>query len=301
MTNYPCISQFQQLVELKDYRRATKKEYIRYVRKLAEHFQCDPATLSENQIREYFLFLRQQQHYKSASMKGVKYSLMSFYLDCLKVQGWTIFKEVRIARPQTLPVVLSRQEVRDLLAALTEPRFRTVLSLMYHTGLRVGEAVALEVSAIHGKETPPRIHLRDGKGGKDRFVPLAVPMAEELRQWWRTHRHPRFLFPSPGCSGRGAADLDAMALATVPMSASSVQTAFRLARAASRINADATPHSLRHSYATHLLEEGVSLVQISKYLGHESIETTIIYTHLTAISEARTQRALHTLYQRLPR
>jgi len=126
-------------------------------------------------------------------------------------------------------------------------------------------------------------------------------MVEELRQWWRTHRHPRFLFPSPGGSGRGGADLDAMALATVPMSASSVQTAFRLARAASRINAAATPHSLRHSYATHLLEEGVSLVQISKYLGHESIETTLIYTHLTAISEARTQRALHPLYQRLPR
>ena len=104
--NYPSISQFQQLVELKDYRPATKKEYVRYVRKLAEHFQCDPATLSENQLREYFLFLRQHKHYKAAPMKAAKYSLLCFYLDCVKVKDWTVFKDVRIAEPDVLPVVL---------------------------------------------------------------------------------------------------------------------------------------------------------------------------------------------------
>ena len=93
---YPSILKFQQLVELKDYRPATKKEYLRYVCKLAEHFQCDPATLSENQIREYFLFLRQHKHYKAAPMKAAKYSLLCFYLECVQVQGWTVFKEVRM-------------------------------------------------------------------------------------------------------------------------------------------------------------------------------------------------------------
>lgn len=296
--NYASIHQFQHFVELKDYRPATKKEYVRYVCKLAEHFQCDPATLCENQIRQYFLFLRQHKHYQAAPMKAAKYSLLAFFLDCVKVQNWTVFGEVRIAEPEVLPIVLGRSEVRSLLADLTEPRFRTCLRLMYHCGLRVGEAVGIEVRDIHGRETPPRLHVRNGKGGKDRFVPLAPAMVQELRDWWIVHRNPRFLFPSPG---RGWADRtlslsQAMGQSTAPMSVSSVQMAYRLARAASGVNAAATTHSLRHSYATHLLEEGVSLLQISKYLGHQSIETTVIYTHLTALSEAKTQAALAALY-----
>ena len=297
--NYPSIAQFQQLVELKDYRPATKKEYVRYVRKLAEHFQCDPATLSENQIREYFLFLRQHKRYKRAAMKAAKFSLRCFFVESLKVAGWSVFDEVRIAEPQVLPVVLSRSEVQALLQAISEPRFRTVLALMYHCGLRVGEAVTIEVRDIHGRVTPPRLHIRHGKGGKERFVPLAPAMVQQLRQWWRTHRHRTLLFPSPG---RGWADrseslAQSMARSTAPLSVSAVQLAYRLARAASGVNSASTTHSLRHSYATHLLEEGVSLLQISKYLGHESIETTVIYTHLTAISEAKTQAALALLHQ----
>lgn len=299
MINHPSISQFQQLVELKDYRPATKKEYVRYVRKLAEHFQRDPATLTENQIRQYFLFLRQHKHYKAAPMKAAKYSLMAFFLDSVKVQNWSVFREVRIAEPEVLPVVLARTEVQSLLRSITEPRFKTVLSLMYHCGLRVGEAVTIEVRDIHGRENPPRLHIRNGKGGKDRFVPIAPAMVQGLRAWWSTHRNRTFLFPSPG---RGWADRSeslsqSMSRSTVPMSVSSVQMAYRLARAASGVNSASTTHSLRHSYATHLLEEGVSLLQISKYLGHESIETTVIYTHLTAISEARTQAALALLHK----
>jgi len=299
--SYPSIHQFNQFVQLKDYRPATKKEYVRYIAKLAEHFQCDPATLSENQLREYFLFLRQHKHYKAAPMKAAKFSLRAFFLDHLKLQGWSVFNELRIAEPEVLPVVLARAEVRSLLAALTEPRFRTALRLMYHCGLRVGEAVALQVRDVHGQETPPRLHVRNGKGGKDRFVPIAPAMVEELRQWWRVHRHPKFLFPSPG---RGWADRSlslsqAMGQSSAPMSVSSVQMAYRLARAASGVNSASTTHSLRHSYATHLLEEGVSLRQISQYLGHESLDTTVVYTHLTAISEARTQAALATLHRSL--
>jgi site-specific recombinase XerD len=299
--HFPSISQFQQLVELKDYRPATKKEYVRNVRKLAEHFQCDPATLTENQLREFFLFLRQHKHYKAPAMKAAKFSLLCFFTDCVKVKDWNVFNEIRIAEPQVLPVVLSRAEVQSLLRCVIEPRFRTVLWLMYHCGLRVGEAVLIQVRDVHGRENPPRLHIRNGKGGKDRFVPIAPAMIQELRAWWQTHRNRTFLFPSPG---RGWADRtlslsQSMSQSTAPMSVSSVQMAYRLARAASGVNSASTTHSLRHSYATHLLEEGVSLLQISKYLGHESIETTVIYTHLTAISEARTQAALNALYQPL--
>src|SRR5438067_13396815 len=124
MSNYASLTQFQQHVDLKDYRLPTRKEYVRNLRKLAEHFQCDPATLTENQLREYFLFLRQHKHYKAAPMKAAKYALLSFYLDCLKVSGWTVFKEVRIAEAEVLPIVLSRVEVQTLLGAVREARFR---------------------------------------------------------------------------------------------------------------------------------------------------------------------------------
>jgi site-specific recombinase XerD len=300
MINYPSIAKFQQFVELKDFRPPTKKEYVRYVRKLAEHFQCDPLALTENQIREYFLFLRQHKQYSRSPMNVAKCALRCFYLDCHHVQGWSVFGEIRISRPFVLPVVLSRQEVAAVLGAVREARFRACLRLIYHCGLRVGEAVRIQVRDLHESRTlHPRLHIRNGKGGKDRYIPMAPSMVGELRVWWSLHRNPIWLFPSPG---RGWADRaeslsQVMGKANQPMSVSSVQMTFRLARAQSGINTAAIPHTLRHSYATHLLEEGVSLRQISQYLGHESLDTTVIYTHLTSISEAKTRSALETLYR----
>ncbi len=200
--NYPSITKFQQLVELKDYRKPTKKEYVRYVRKLAEHFQCDPATLTEDQLRQYFLFLREHKHYSRSPMKMAKYALLCFFVECLKITGWTVFKEVRIAEPQVLPIVLSRAEVKSVLAAVREPRFRTCLGLMYHCGLRVGEAVRVRVKES-GPREPPRLLVSSGKGGKQRYVPITTDMVKELRAWWRIHQNPEFLFPTPG---RGWAD-----------------------------------------------------------------------------------------------
>ena len=297
---YPSIEQFRAFVELKDFRPPTKKEYVRYVRKLAEHFQCDPATLTEDQLREYFLFLRQHKHYKHSPMKLAKCSIRCFFRDCLKLgPTWTVFEEVRIVENQTLPVVLSRQEVADVLAALQEMRFKTCLRLIYQCGLRVGEAVRIAPQDIHGKEEFPRLHVKNAKGGKDRYVPIAPAMVKELRQWWLTHRNEHWLFPSPGCgwADRTLTLSQLMNQSTTFMSVSSVQMAYRLARAASGVNRLSTTHTLRHSYATHLLEEGVSLRLISQYLGHESLDTTVIYTHLTPMSQAKTRAALQVLHQ----
>lgn len=295
---YPSITKFQQFVELKDFRPPTKKEYVRYVRKCAEHFKADPITLTEDQLRSYFLFLRQEKHYSRSPMKAAKYSLLSFFVECHGVTGWTVFKEVRIAEPVVLPVVLSRQEVAAVLGVVREPRIGVCLDLIYHCGLRVGEAVAVQVRDLHESHSRnPRLHVRQGKGGHDRYVPMSPRMVERLRQWWRQHQHPVWLFPGPGIGWRerGYTVLQAVAKATTHLSVSAVQNTFRLARAQSGINASATPHTLRHSYATHLLEEGVSLRQISQYLGHASLDTTVIYTHLTSVSEARTRSALDTL------
>ena len=298
-TTFPSLTKFTAFVELKDFRGPTKKEYVRYVRKLAEHHQCDPLALSEDQLRAYFLFLRQQKHYGGSAMKLARCSLRAFFRDCHHIAGWTVFEEVRIAPPQSLPLVLSREEVAALLGAVQLPRYRAMLGLIYHTGLRVGEAVRIELRDLRDTATPhPRLHVRCGKGGKDRFVPLAPPMVEQLRAWWRTHRHPSLLFPGPTAGWRERAQpADAAQPAATHLSVSAVQNTFRLARATAGLPVAATVHTLRHCYATHLLEEGVSLRLISQYLGHASLETTVIYTHLTPLNEARTRAALDVLHR----
>lgn len=204
---------------------------------------------------------------------------------------------MRIVEPKTVPTVLSREQVQRLFFFVREPRFQMCLRLMYYCGLRIGEAVSLQVRDIEGKAEPPRLHIRNGKGGKDRFVPLPLPLLKELRQWWLTHQNPKLLFPCPGGGKSGPVIEKPMKETLICMSAASVQQVFRLAQRASGVAPEATPHTLRHSYATHLLEEGVSVRQIQQYLGHESLDTTIIYTHLTTLSETRTQAALHRLYQ----
>ena len=296
---FPSLAKFADCVQLKDYRQPTKDEYVRYVRKLGEHYTCDPATLTEDQLRAYFLFLRQEKKFGGSAMKLARCSLRSFFRDCLHVAGWTVFEEVRIAPPQTLPLVLSREQVAALLAAVQRPRYRAILGLIYHTGLRVGEAVRIERRDFRDTATEfPRLHVRCGKGGKDRFVPVTPAMVAALREWWKTHRHPAFLFPGPSSGWRERAQLaDAAQRAPTHLSVSAVQNTFRLARATAGLPAEATVHTLRHCYATHLLEEGVSLRLISQHLGHASLETTVIYTHLTPLNEARTRAALAVLYR----
>ena len=299
MIDSPSLAKFAAFVELKDFRPPTKKEYVRYLRKLGEHYACDPAALAEDQLRAYFLFLRQEKKFGGSAMKLARCALRCFFRDCLHVAGWTVFEEVRVAPPQTLPLVLTREQVATLLGALREPRYRAALTLIYHTGLRVGEAVRIELRDLRETHTPhPRLHVRCGKGGKDRFVPLAPAMVTQLRAWWQTHRHPQWLFPGPTSGWRERAQpADAAARAASHLSVSAVQNTFRLARATSGLPVEATVHTLRHCYATHLLEEGVSLRLISQYLGHASLETTVIYTHLTPLNEARTRAALEVLHR----
>ena len=299
MIDTPSLAKFSAFVQLKDFRAPTKKEYVRYVRRLGDHYQCDPALLTEDQVRTYFLELRQVRKFGGSAMKVAKCALRAFFQDCLHIIGWTVFQEVRIAPPKNLPMVLAREQVATLLQAVELPRYRTVLGLIYHTGLRVGEAVRIELRDLRDTHTDhPRLHVRCGKGGKDRFVPLSPAMVRELRDWWKTHRHPTYLFPGPTTGWRERAQpADAAQRAATHLSVSAVQHTFRLVRAGTGLPAEATVHTLRHCYATHLLEEGVSLRLISQYLGHASLETTLIYTHLTPLNEARTRTALAVLHR----
>jgi integrase/recombinase XerD len=182
----------------------------------------------------------------------------------------------RPPREKKLPVVLSVREVPHLLQAVREPRYRMCLSTLYACGLRLQEGLHLQVGDLDGDRH--LVHVRHGKGNKDRDVPLPDQLLDQLRIFWCSHRHPTWVFPGWSAAGQAS---------PAPMSPDGVQRAMHAALQASGITKPATVHTLRHSYATHLLEAGVSLRVIQAYLGHASPTTTALYTPLTRPVEDR--------------
>jgi len=283
------LVRFADLLKLRSLAASTQAEYLRYVRKLAARVGRDPAELDEAQVRAHLLHLKDAHHYAPSSMRTAVAAMRCYYGLHLG-RDWKLFDLVRSPDRQTLPQVLTRSEVARLFGVIREERFLVILRLIYACGLRIGEAVNLEVGDLRGGE---RVHVRQAKGNKDRYVPLPPAMCEELRAWWRTHRHPRWVFPGVGRGWRDGALSIATRNATVePMGVGSIQHCVRLCVAAAGLPKATCVHTLRHSYATHLLEEGVSIRLISAYLGHASIETTAIYTHLTAVNEAAARAAV---------
>ena len=183
-----------------------------------------------------------------------------------------------------------REEIARLFSVIYSPRFLTVFRFIYACGLRIGEAVQLEVGDLRIKG---RARIRLAKGNKDREVPVPPAIWQELQAFWKTHRHPRFVFPGVGRTWRdGVSSLATLATAPEPMCVGSIQRCMRLAVVAARLPKGTVVHTLRHSYATHMLDEGVSIRLISAYLGHARIETTLIYLHLTVVNEASARDAI---------
>jgi len=268
------------------------------MRLLSRHYGVDPAGLPEAQVREYFLMLRRERHYAAQTLAVAAVACRQFYREHLRVgRGWKLWQELTVRRSFRLPSVLTRAQTVQLLAAVRQDRFRTLLGLIYATGLRLGEAC--RVAPCDLRVRPGALRVPEGKGGKERYVPIAPEMVAELRRFWRRHRNPCWLFPSvarveaePGLSPRQRA-----ARATRPMRGASVEEACRLALQESGLPCPATPHTLRHCYATHLLEEGVPLRLSSHYLGHAHLQTTMRYVHLTEVNESQARAALQRLYQ----
>ena len=252
----------------------TQEAYSRALRMLCEHYgNKQPQDIGETELEAYFLHRRNVDHW-SANTLRICYCGIRFYFVKILQRNWNLFNILRARSESRLPAVLSSEEVRALLGCVRTPHNRAYLSTVYACGLRLQEALYLEVSDIDADRM--MIHVHRGKGAKDRFVPLPVKTLDILREHWRRHRHQRLLFPAYGRDSRSAAS------ATQPMAISSVQGAFRAAKAQAGITKKAVSvHTLRHCYATHLLEAGVNLRVIQQYLGHASLETTMVYLHLT--------------------
>jgi integrase/recombinase XerD len=257
-------------MQLHGFAERTQKSYMQAVRQLAEFYNKPPDQLSEEELRQYFLYLK---NVKKVSRSTITLALcgIKFFYERTMQQQWATLALVRPQREKKLPVVLSVDEVRQILARVRRWRYRVCLSTIYACGLRLQEGLHLQISHIDGGRQ--LLHVCHGKGGKDRYVPLPQPVLELLRQYWGTHRDPVWIFPSTHQTVRG------------PMDASGLQRAFHAALLDSGVQKPATVHTLRHSYATHLLEAGLNLRLIQVYLGHASPNTTAIYTHLTQPSE----------------
>jgi len=260
-------------MQLRGYSLRTQESYLRVVRQLAEHYHKSPDQISEEELRQYFLYLVNERQLSRSTCTQVLCGLKFFYEHTLG-REWTSLNMLRPKKQHKLPVVLSRDEVRQVLNQVRQIPYQVCLATIYACGLRLGEALRLGVAAVDGDRK--MLHICQGKGGQDRYVPIPERTLTRLRRYWRSHQHPEWLFPARGRQG------SLLASANQPMCPSSIQKAFRAAVQESGIRKRATVHTLRHSYATHLFEAGVSIRLIQAYLGHRSLRSTLIYTHLTA-------------------
>ena len=227
-TNSKVYCDYVVFVQSKSLRGRSKAEYLRQVRKLAErHPKRSLKQLTERTVFDHLIYLRDQQKLRPSTLNQAVVALRLFYRDYLG-RNWQLWEQFEIRRDQPLPVVLSRAEVRALLNAVRENRFKAVLTLIYHCGLRVGEAVRLRPCDIDGARKVVRVI--DGKGGRNREVPIAQEMLQRLRRYWCFHRNRGWLFPAVGRGWRERCKTlqAAMSAASGPMSVSSVQAALRI-------------------------------------------------------------------------
>jgi integrase/recombinase XerD len=269
----------------------TQESYVLVVSQLARRYHKSPDQLEEGELREYFLYLKNIRGISASTYRVTLCGIKFFYEHTLE-RTWHILDLVRPAKEEKLPVVLSVEEVGRILQCLRKESYRVCLTTIYACGLRLQEGVRLRVKEIDGVRK--MVHICHSKGGKDRYVPLPNVLLEMLRRHWQTHRNREWLFPSMWGNG-GLSSVNTNG----PMSGVSVQKAFHAALEKSGVHKKATVHTLRHSYSTHLLEAGVGLQTIQQYLGHASITSTVIYTHLTSAIETQTGDRINELLSRL--
>jgi site-specific recombinase XerD len=260
-------------MQLKGYSQRTQEAYSNAVRQLAAHFHRSPDLLTEEDLRQYFLYLTREKKVARATATIAICGIKFFFQTTLQ-RDWTVLGLVRPAPEHRLPVVLTREEVRDVLQRVRVPVYRACLTTIYACGLRLLEGARVKPSQVDGQRRLLHVH---GKGSHDRHVPIPEATLVMLRELWRAHRSPDWLFPANPRRGVPVAVRDA----SRPVDGSSLQSAFKRALRVSGVKKAAHVHSLRHSYATHLLEDGVNLRIIQAALGHASPRTTAIYTHLT--------------------
>jgi site-specific recombinase XerD len=238
--------------------------YLACMKGVAKHFRKSPAELGDEEIRAYLHYLMEERK-ASQSVLVQTYSAMKFFFENTLQKQWNAIRIPRCKQRRKLPGVLTREEVESILSATKNLKHRAILMTLYSAGLRIGEVTRLKVSDIESGRM--MIRVNEGKGLKDRYTLLGERNLEMLRRYWKAYRPLEWLFP-----GRNAPE---------PVSISAIQRVFKTSLAKAGIKKKASVHTLRHCFATHLLESGTDLYYIQRLLGHKSAGTTSVYLHIT--------------------
>jgi site-specific recombinase XerD len=271
----------------------SRKAYLGAVRQLERHCARPPDELGDEEVRGYFLHLIDVRRVSPSTVNQHLYAIKFLYRVTLK-RELPCLATIRPKRRRKLPVVLSVEEVRSVLKQLRVAKIRTCMTVIYSCGLRLMEGTRLSAAAIDSDRMLLRVE--SGKGDKDRYVPLPSRTLGLLRDYWRRER-PRFLeqLRENPAAHRPCDALFPAGTADGVVGPTSIQRAMKLALAECGIKKSASVHTLRHSYATHLLERGVPLPVIQELLGHRSVRTTLLYTHLTEPSICRVRETIDEL------
>ena len=267
--------------------KSTIDVYSRALRRITEYYDRCPTSLSQDHLKEYFSALVKSHSW--STVKTDRNGLQFFYKHILNKE-WVWVDIVKPPQQKVLPDILTVKEVERVINGTRELRYQTFILTAYSMGLRLGEALNLQVGDIDKERM--KVHVRQGKGKKDRFVTLPEASLVALRKFWATHRNPKLLFPA----GRNP---EVRQLAKVVMDRGGLQKSFKVIVKDCGIHKPVTTHSLRHCYGAHLVETGLNLRAIQHEMGHECPKTTALYTQLTDVTHQNTGKLINRLVNRL--
>jgi len=270
--------EFERHLTLLQRSRSAMTNYSRSLAKVALHFGSDPLHLSIEQINDYLYGMLKSSSPSKSYFRHTVYGLKALFR--MKGKDVKALQMPPVKDSETLPVVLSQQEIKRLLATTKNIKHRVLLGLLYGSGLRMNEARMLKITDIDSDRM--QIHIRQGKGRKDRYVVLSKLLLKGLRQYYSQYKPRVWLF-----NGKNSGE---------PMGTRTIQTTIDEAMERAGIRKNATCHTLRHSFATHLLEQGADLFSIKEQLGHSRIETTLVYLHIARFTPRRIKSPLDSIY-----
>lgn len=257
-------NQMKMDLELKGFSPKTQDAYIAHAKRFVKYFMKSPIDMGEAEIKEYLYYLISERKL-SSSYINTTYSALKFLYETTLKRQWDMKSIPRTKKAKRLPIVLSKDEVKRIINVTTNLKHKTILATTYAAGLRVSEAAHLKVTDIDSSNM--QIRIEQGKGKKDRYTLLSKKNLEILREYYKLYHPTTYLFPG----GQYDKSIDTR----------TIQRIFEKAKKKAAIKKAVTVHSLRHSFATHLLEAGTDIYHIQQLLGHSNVKTTSIYIHLT--------------------
>lgn len=271
-------------LKIADYSQRSIETYVYSVSKFAQYYGKSPENISNQELKDYILYHKDKYASNTTTLAlcGIKH-LYELTLQ----KDMPVFKITRNKKEKKLPNIISKEEVKMIIDTIRLLRYKALFFTIYSCGLRLSEALNLKPGNIDSKRM--FIKVENGKGSKDRYIQLPKLTLNMIREHYKTHRNPNFIFPAPGQNGKG----EKAALKHIPKK--TAWDVFKKVGTQIGFKKKVHPHTLRHSYATHLLEEGTDIRYISKLLGHQSLETTLIYTHLTPLSETKIAEKVNNL------